>query len=170
MASKQNLADACRAHGLSVTGNKDELLERLLGEEHILKAVLAAKPSRKASKETSSILKKTISKEKGKNKKSEFEAFCDEHRPMLLAAGLTDPQTTTKLNEMWKAPTNKQPAFAVTSHVGSIDQMPPEVRAKLMGTMAPPPVGCGGGGGCRAAFFASLLLSDRAVVALSPSV
>ncbi len=126
MASKQSLSECCRKHGLPVTGNKDELLERLLGEEHILKAVLDAKPSKKEKeKKTSPLLKKTI------GKKDAYEQFCDKTRPLLIAGGMTDgAQISRKLAEMYTSG-NKKPVVSVTSHVGHVSQMPPEVLAAI---------------------------------------
>ena len=136
MASKASLSECCRKHGLPVTGNKDELLERLLGEEHILKAVLDAKPSKKKDMDkTSPLLKKTI------GKKNAYEQFCDKTRPLLIAGGMTDgAQISRKLAEMYTSGGKK--AVAVTSHVGHVSEMPPEVLAAmgLSHPLAAPPV------------------------------
>ena len=137
MASKQSLSDCCRKHGLSVTGNKDELLERLLGEQHILKAVLEAKPVKKEKdKKTSPLLKMTI------GKKDAYEQFCNKTRPLLIAGGMTDgAQISRKLAEMYTSG-KKKPVVAVTSHVGHMSQMPPEVLAAMGLSQQPvaPPV------------------------------
>ena len=116
MASKQNLSDCCRAHGLPVTGNKDELLERLLGQDALmrvfLKSALECKRAKKQEK-TSPVLKKTILKEK---KSADFEKFCVQQRPCLIAGGMTsEAAIAKKLKEMYSVPKGKA---TVTSHVG----------------------------------------------------
>lgn len=116
MASKQNLSDCCRAHGLPVTGNKDELLERLLGQDALmrvfLKSALECKRAKKQEK-TSPVLKKAILKEK---KSADFEKFCVQQRPCLIAGGMTsEASIAKKLKEMYSVPKGKA---AVTSHVG----------------------------------------------------
>lgn len=127
MASKQSLSDCCRVHGLPVTGNKDELLERLLGEKHILKAVLATKPVKKEKdKKTSPLLKKTI------GKKDAYEQFCDKNRHLLIAGGMTDSaQISRKLAEMFGNKSSAKKPVAITSHGDNVSQMPPDVRCAM---------------------------------------
>jgi hypothetical protein len=107
MASKQMLTEVCRKHGLPVTGNKDELWERIMKEEHLSDAIsktLLACPVKK-KKLTSPLAQKTIVK----HKTLPYEQFCDKIRPLLVAGGMTGKAAiATKLGEMYRPPSQRR--------------------------------------------------------------
>ena len=122
MASKQMLTEVCRKHGLLVTGNKDELWERILKEEHLAEAIqktlLACPAKKKMKKETSSLLQNIIAKKKNPLL---FEQFCDQTRPLLVASGMTNKASIAKkLAEMYKAPKPKAVNVQAGSPVGAL--------------------------------------------------
>ena len=122
MASKQMLTEVCRKHGLLVTGNKDELWERILKEEHLSEAIqktlLACPAKKKMKKETSSLLQNIITKKKNPLL---FEQFCDQTRPLLVAGGMTNKASIAKkLAEMYKAPKPKAVNVQAGSPVGAL--------------------------------------------------
>jgi hypothetical protein len=121
MASKQMLTEVCRKHGLLVTGNKDELWERILKEEHLSEAIqktlLACPAKKKKKKETSPLAQKTIVK----HKTLPYEQFCDQTRPLLVAGGMTDKASIAKkLAEMYKTTKPKAVNVQPGSPVGAL--------------------------------------------------
>ena len=122
MASKQMLTEVCRKHGLLVTGNKDELWERILKEEHLSEAIqktlLACPAKKKMKKETSSLLQNIIAKKKNPLL---FEQFCDQTRPLLVAGGMTDKASIAKkLAEMYKTTKPKAVNVQPGSPIGAL--------------------------------------------------
>ena len=117
MASRQQLSDACRAVGVAHSGNKDDLLERLLGDQTVLDAIVGA-----TAAQSSSVAKTTSTSKKEKKEKKEkksasdagvkkaiekrapnaYQQFCNENRAAVVAAGVKDPKDVMKkLAEMW---------------------------------------------------------------------